>query len=170
MTVIKTKDFILRHVEPKDLEGYYEAETDPISKEMFMSYPKNLEEAKGDIEKHIRDNNTKPRVSETFSIIVKGKYAGYAKIQFNGFNSKGDEGRMHIAIHPAFRGIGLATKVVKAITKYGFKKYKFKRIFAQCKFINRAVARVNEKVGFKLEKIHEVDGIKKMWWVLERGG
>ena len=72
-----------------------------------------------------------------------------------------------MAVHPDFRGEGIATKAIKAITEYGFKKKKFDRIFAQCKFINKGVAKVNRRVGFKLEKIHIVEGIKKMWWVLE---
>lgn len=166
--IIKTKDFILRHKKISDLEGYYETETDELTKKMHMSFPKNLSEAKKDLQKSIKNYSEKPRLSESFTIEVNGKYAGSVTIQFQNFDVKGKEGRVHISIHPEFRSKGLATKVLKKITDYGFKKYKFKRIFAQCKLINKAIARVNEKVGFKLEKIHTVDGTKKMWWVLER--
>jgi RimJ/RimL family protein N-acetyltransferase len=166
--IIKEKGFILRYPKLEDVGGYYETETDPISKKMFMSFPANMDEAKKDLQKHIKDNKKKPLVSETFTIEVGGKYAGYAKIQFQNFDSKGNEGRIHISIHPEFRGKGLATKVIGTITEYGFEKYNFKKIFAQCKFINKAVARVNEKAGFKLVKIYVVEGVKKMLWVLER--
>lgn len=165
---LKGKGFILRHVKLGDLKEYYKTETDKISKKMFMSFPKNIEEAKKDIQKHIKDNKKKPITSETFSIIKNRKYAGYVKIQFQNFNPKSNEGRIHVTIHPDFRGKGLATKAIKAITEYGFKKYKFERIFAQCKYTNKAVAKVNKKAGFRLEKIHTVEGIKKMWWVLEK--
>lgn len=168
MKTIKTKDFALRHPKAKDVDGYYETETDPVSKKMFMSFPESLNEAEKDLQKHIKDNAKRPIVSETFSVIIDGAYAGYTKIQFQNFDSKSEEGRVHIAIHPRFRGKGLATKVIRTITSYGFKRYRFKRIFAQCKLKNNAVARVIEKAGFRLEKIHTIDGVQKMWWVLER--
>ena len=165
---IKTKDFLLQYPTLKDLDGYYETETDSLSKKMFTSFPKNKEEAKKDLQEHIKNNKKKPIVSETFSIIIDKKYAGYVKIQFQNFDPENDEGRIHVAIHPDFRGKGIATKVIKEITDYGFKKYKFKRIFAQHKAINKGVARINEKLGFKLIKTHKTEGVKKMLWVLER--
>jgi len=166
--MIKTKDFILRHPMKKDLNEYYETETDSLSKKMFNSFPVNLNEAKLDLEKHIKDNRKKLIVSETFSIVVKSRYAGYVKIQSQNFDVKSCEGRIHIAIHPDFRGKGLAKKVIEVITNYGFKKKKFKKIFAQCKFINKPLMNIIEKRGFKLEKIHNSGGVKKVLWVLER--
>ena len=168
MTIIKTKDFVLRHVQLKDLKGYYETETDEVSKKMFMSFPKDLDEAKKDILKHIKDNKNKDYVSETFSIIVNGDYAGYVKIQFQNFDRKSEEGRIHIAIHPKFREKGLATKVIKAATDYGFEEKNFKRIFGQCKAINKPLLKILKKIGFKKLKVHEVDGVKKVLLVLER--
>ena len=165
---IKTKDFILRHPLLKDLKEYYETETDELSRKMFMSYPKNIGEARKDILKHIKDNKEKPIVSETFSIVKNNGYVGYVKIQFQNFDPKNDEGRVHIAIHPRFRGRGIATKALKAITDYGFEYYKFKRIFAQCKFINKGVAKINKKCGFKLIKTYNSEGFRKMLWVLEK--
>ena len=58
-----------------------------------------------------------------------------------------------------YRGKGITTKMIKEITKYGFKKYKLKRIFAHVNVENKASAKVLEKSGFILE------GIEKKNWV-----
>ena len=45
------------------------------------------------------------------------------------------------------------TKVLKKVISYAFKKYKLKRLEAWTRTFNKAVARLNEKVGFKLEGV-----------------
>jgi len=64
--------------------------------------------------------------------------------------------------------MGLATKSLGEVIKYGLKK-KFKKIFAQCKAINKSVIKVNKKLGFKIVKTHvNGDGVKKILWVKEK--
>lgn len=166
---IKTRDFILRHFKLSDAKEYYESEIDALTKKMHTSFPKNFEEAKKEVSNKIKDYKKKPMVSEAFVIDIAGKYAGDVTLQYQNFDPKSNEGRVHITIHPDFRGKGLATNTLKEIMRYGFKKKKMKRIFAQCKAINKGVIRVNEKCGFKKVKTYVVDGgIKKILWVKER--
>jgi len=165
MTIIKTNEFILRPIILSDADSFFESMKDVETIKNFTSTPKTLSEAKLDIAKMIE--KSKLKVSEPFAIQVEGKYAGYVIIEYQNWNPKNDTGRVHICIHPDFRGKGLATKVLVEITNYGFTAYKFKKIIAQCKATNEGVAKANAKAGFKLDKIVKVDGIDKMAWIKE---
>lgn len=164
MTIIKTKEFTLRPLSMKDLDGFFETMQDEDTKNALMSFPKTIEEAKEEMQEMLQ--KVEDGISEIFTVVVDGKYAGSVTLEYQGFKPC-DEGRLHITIHPDFRGRGLATNVIKRILDYGFKKRKFKRIFAQCKASNKGVVRVNEKVGFTPVKEHVRQGVKKILWKKE---
>ena len=166
MTTIKTKNFVLRPLKISDAKLYFEVMQDEETKKNMESVPDNLAEAKQEIKNYLKQ--VKEKGSEYFSIEVNGKYAGNVALQPQNWDFKTDEGRVHLWIHPDYRRKGLATKALNEVLKYGFKK-KFKRIFAQCKAINKGVIAINKKLGFKRVKtfVNE-QGVKKILWVKEK--
>ena len=53
MTIIKTKEFILRPVRLSDAKAFFEAEQDKESRKNFMTTPKTIEEVKKEIKEDI---------------------------------------------------------------------------------------------------------------------
>jgi len=152
-TILKPKSrrFILRHITSKDLNGYFESQQDKDAKKGFMRVPKNLKEAKKELQEKL--NALKKKTGETFAIEINGEYVGYVEI--HDLNQKYHEhkGIIGYCICKKFRGKGIATEAVKLVTDYAFKKYKLKRISGWCRTFNKASARVLEKARYKLEGI-----------------
>ena len=136
-----------------DVQAFFECQQDKQAKMGFMTTPKTLAEAKKEVKEKIAEYKKKKPHSESFVIDVDGNFAGF--IAIHDLHEKYFEHRAKLSycIHPNFRNKGLATKAVKAITPYAFKKYKLKRFWAWCRTYNKASARVLEKAGFKLEGI-----------------
>jgi [ribosomal protein S5]-alanine N-acetyltransferase len=162
MKRINGEGFILRSIGLKDSKGYWEVMQDKETVKGFISVPHSLEEAKKEVEEHIL--KSKQGITEVFTILVEGKYAGNVKLDYQNWDKSSSEGRVHLWLHPDYRGKGLATKALKKLIDYGFNKKKMKVIYAQCKKSNKAVCKVNEKVGFKKVEDRMVDGVKKVWW------
>jgi RimJ/RimL family protein N-acetyltransferase len=146
MVRIKTRDFILRPIRIEDAEVYLELHKDKYSKRNFMSVPKNLKEARKEITEGVKGGTT-------FAIEVNGEFAGFIHLELNKKPHYKHSADVGYGIMPQFRGKGLATKVLKAITSYGFNKLGLKRIWGSCRTFNKASARVLEKAGYKLEGI-----------------
>lgn len=151
--IIKTKDFILRPIRMSDLDGYFECQQDKETKKGFMSVPKDIKEAKKELEMKVNDLNKEKPFGEAFAIEVKGEFAGY--IELCHLNEEHCEHKCEISYcaHPKFRGKGITTRGVKLVTEYAFKKYNLKRISGFCRTFNKASARVLEKAGYKLEGV-----------------
>jgi len=143
MTIIKTKEFTLRPIRLTDAKGYYECHQDDEAKANFRSVPKNTDEAK----KEIKES----KGNKEFAIIVNGSFAGFINLELTKHPIYKHSGTVSYGIHKDFRGKGLATKVLKKITSYGFNELKLKRISGMCRTFNKASARVLEKAGYKHE-------------------
>ncbi len=146
MLVIKSNDIILRKITltKKDVLGYLECHKDEDAKKNFKRIPRNLNEAK---------NELKRKHANTFVIETDGKFAGFINLDLTDDPTYKHSANIGYGIHKDFRGRGLATKAVKSITEYGFKKLKLVRISGMCRTFNKASARVLEKAGYKLEGI-----------------
>ncbi len=166
MAIIKKSDFILRPIKLSDSKAYSETMQDEETKKGFMMTPASFKEAKIEVQEMIDKSKTK--ITEVFTIEIDGKYAGNVKLDYQDWNPSSDKGRVHLWIHPDFRGKGLATKALSALVEYAFNERKFKTLYGQSKVSNAAIAKVFRSVGFTLEKIHTVEGIKKHWWSLQR--
>src|SRR3989338_8953504 len=153
MTVIKTKDFKLRHVKLSDARVFFEAEQDKEARRNFMTTPKSVKEVEEDIKNEISQYEKEKPTSERFTIELNGKCAGW--ISINQLNTPFFEHKAKIdfCLHPEYRGKDIMTKIVKKVIDYAFKKYKLKRLEAWTRTFNRTVARLNVKAGFKLEGI-----------------
>jgi len=157
MTLIKTKDLILRHVKLSDSKILFEIEIDKENIKNMMSYSDNIEAIKDSIKQNIKEYKKSKPHEELIMIETSEGVAGY--ISIHGLNKPYIEHKAQIsyALHPNFRGKGITTKAVNLITKYAFKKYNLKRIEASCRTFNKASARILEKCGYVLEGIHKKD-------------
>lgn len=163
---IKGEGFILRRIKLRDSKGYWEIMQDKEAIKGFRNVPHSFEEAKKEVKDHIK--KSKQGITEVLSIFVEGKYAGNVKLDYQNWDKTSDKGRVHLWLHPDYRGKGLATKALRRVIDYGFDKKKMKVIYAQCKKSNKAVCKVNEKVGFKRVEDRMVNGIKKVWWEIRK--
>jgi len=158
--IIKTKDFILRPIKLSDAKPFFETMQDPVTKKGLTTVPKNLEEAEQEIKENIKE--MKEKGSEVFTIEVKGKYAGNVILQYQNWDPTGKDGRIHLWLHPDYRGTGLSKKVLVQVLKYGFRK--FKRIYAQCKATNKRMIELLQELGFEKVKTHTLEGVKRILW------
>lgn len=166
MTIIRAKEFVLRPLKLSDAKPYFEVMQDKETKDNLESVPNTLNDVKQEIRDYLKQDKEKD--SEHFSIEINGKYAGNVILQHQNWDPDSDEGRIHLWIHPRYRGKGLATKVLEEVIRYGFRK-KFKRIFAQCKAINKGIIKVNKRLGFREVKTFVNEhNVKKILWVKER--
>jgi len=141
MVVIKTKEFILRPIRLSDAQGYLECHQDNDARKNFSSVPKTLAEAKKDLKKY----------KNVFAVEVNKEFAGFISLRLNKNPTYKHSAVIGYGIHKKFRRKGLATKVVKKITEYGFKKLKLKRISGYTRAFNKASQKVLKKSGYKLE-------------------
>lgn len=152
--MIKGKGLVLRHVKMSDAEVLFECEQDSEAKKNFMSTPKNVGEVKVGIRKNILEYKKKWPSRENFVIEVDGEVVGSVGIRSlsgESLQKKGAIGVVSYMLHLKFRGKGLASKALKLLTDYSFKKFKLKRITGRCRSFNKASARVLEKAGYKFE-------------------
>ena len=146
-----------------DAQAYFECVGDKKLKQALINIPENVEEVKKEIKIYIADFKKKKPFGEAFVIEVNGIVAGEISVHHLNIEHHEHKGEIGYAIHPKFKGKGLATKAVKLLTPYVFKKYKLKRVSGWGRAKNKASARVLEKAGYKLEGILRknkcIDGI-----------
>ena len=148
-----SKDIVLRHIELSDAEVFFEAEQDVDARKNFMRTPSSVKVVEEDIEDEIQEYGKENPSSEKFTILYKGDVAGW--IAINQLNNKFFEHRAKVdfCLHSNFRGKGIMFGVLKEVVSYAFKKYKLKRLEAWTRNYNKAVAKLCEKSGFKLEGV-----------------
>lgn len=151
--ILKGRGFILRHIRMSDLQRYWKCHKGKNIKQALLKIPKNLNEAKKELKGRIADLNKKKPFGETFAIEVNGEFAGYVDLHHLNIEHHEHKGEIGYCVHPDFRGRELATRAVRLLTPYAFKKYRLKRISAMGRLKNKASAYVLEKAGYKLEGI-----------------
>tara|TARA_Y100000310_G_C20675373_1_gene812737 strand:+ start:526 stop:1035 length:510 start_codon:yes stop_codon:yes gene_type:complete len=150
--------FKLRRPKKSDLDCYYENRNNiELDRGLFsFTYPYNKKKAVEDLDKLIR-NNEKANF-DVFFIDINGECAGEVGITEIFPKSKG---KIHYWLGKKYRGKGIMTRAVKLIVKYGFKKYKLRRIWGKARKHNKASQKVMEKAGFKLEGVLRKNVLKR---------
>ncbi len=167
MAIIKAKGFTLRPIRVTDARGYLECHQDDEAKANFTSVPTTIKEAEKEI---LEGKKRRNAINKKFAIMIKGKFAGFANLELTKHPRYKHSANVSYGIHKDFRGQGLATKVLKKITSYGFKELGLVRISGMCRNFNKASARVLEKAGYThegtLHKNKFIDGkyVDDMLW------
>jgi len=122
-----------------------------------VPYPYKLQDAKKWLGETLKEQKKKNPEKMSFAIVIDGEIVG--SIGFNKIvkNHKAEIGYWLARKH---WGKGIMPEVLKIISDYGFKKFKFKRLCAYVYSFNPPSMRVLEKNGFKPEGILKKD-VKK---------
>lgn len=147
MAVIKTKKFILRPPRPGDAASITKYIGDiKVSRNLSsVPYPYDIKDAKQWISKKLKDTS-----GETLSLLIEIEKEAVGCVSLERI-TRGHKAELGYWLGRQHWGRGIMTEAVKAVTDFGFKKYKLKRIQAHVFHFNKASARVLEKTGFKLE-------------------
>lgn len=138
---IRKKGFILQPIMLSDAQKYLECHQDKEAIANFSSIPKNVSEAKKELK------NAKNK----FAILVDKEFAGFIKLELNNHPRYKHQAIVGYGIHKDYRGRGLATQALKAITAYAFKNLKLKRVYGMCRTHNQASIKVLQKAGYTHE-------------------
>ena len=140
--MIKTRDFIIRPIRLSDAKAYLDCHKDKEARANFSSCPSTL----GSARKELQEKTTK-----RFAIEKDGFMVGFVTFKLNKHPRYKHSAIIGYGMHKDFRGKGIATKAVKAVTEYGFKKLGLRRISGMCRTHNKASIRVLQKAGYKHE-------------------
>jgi len=149
--IIKSKDFILRPFKKGDEFSLAKNINDKeiIRNTLIPFYPYKLKHAKDWVRKNLKEDKKKKPKMFNFVIDINGKVAGsigFAKIE-------GHRAEIGCWLTRKYWNKGIITKVTKLVTKFGFEKLGFKRIYGYVFPFNKPAMRVLEKAGYKFEGI-----------------
>ena len=153
------EDVLLRKISAEDVADFYEYITD---KEVvkFLSdseIPSSLESAKMELMYWASLYERKRSIYWAISDKSNGKLIGTCG--FNSWSKEHSRAEISYDLSTKYWNRGIMTKVVNAITKFGFDVMKVKRIQATIVTFNTASVRVLEKCGYNKEGILENFGV-----------
>jgi len=148
--IIKTKHFTLRPFKIGDAESVAENVNDKniYRNTLVIPYPYFLKDAKQWLRKLTKNQRRKILESVTFAIEIDGQAVGSISINEIKQEHKAEIGYW---LGEKYQGKGIMTQVIKEMTRYGFRKLKLRRIYAQVFLFNKRSMRVLEKNGYKFE-------------------
>ncbi|MBD3259728.1 GNAT family N-acetyltransferase [Candidatus Woesearchaeota archaeon] len=109
-----------------------------------IKYPFTLADAKKYIKKSLKDKD-----SHEFAVLCDGEFAGTVVLENPAVGKKTYE--LGYVVCKKHQGKGVASKAVKLMIDYGFKKMKINKIWAGVLSNNPASMKVLEKCGFRPE-------------------
>lgn len=112
-----------------------------------IPYPYKLKDAQSWINHNLKLDKKKKKNEINFAIDINGEVVGGIGLT----NIEDHKAEIGYWLNKNYRGQGIMTKVVKLMTKYGFKKLGLKRIYAFVFPFNKASIAVLKKAGYKYE-------------------
>ena len=151
MTVIKTKEFILRPYKKGDELSLRENINDKIiaRNTQRVPFPYTPKDAKEWISINLKERKKENPTKINFAIDINGEVIGSIGLH----DIQGHKAELGYWLAKKHRGKGIITLALKKITEFGFNKLKFRRISANVYPWNKASMRVLEKAGYKFEGV-----------------
>lgn len=152
MIEIKSKRFILRPLKKGDAESIAKhANNKIVSKNTAtIPHPYGLSDAEDWIKEKLIQYKVKNFADVVWAIEIDGEACGAIGLHKIRESHKAEVGYW---LGEKYWRQGIMTEAVKLVVKYGFKKFKLKRIWALVFVFNEGSKRVLEKAGFELEGI-----------------
>lgn len=152
MLIIKSKDFILRPFKKGDEKSLRENINNKkiYRNTLRIPYPYTSKNAQEWVVRNLKNQKKKNPEEINFVIDIDNEVAG--AVSFDKI-VKGHEAEIGYWLGEKYWGKGIMSKAVKLVTKFGFKKLKLKRIYADVYPWNKASMIVLEKTGYKCEGI-----------------
>jgi len=119
-----------------------------------VPYPYKIKDAFSFIKRGNSKNNTNEII---FGIINKETKELMGTISFVRINKKDNKSEIGYMIGKKFRNKGYVTEAAKLLLEYGFKKFKFNKIYINCAKENEASKKVIKKLGCKKEALLKKD-------------
>jgi len=150
MTVIKTKNFILRPFRKGDQASLIKnINNRKIARNtLHIPYPYKTSNARSWIDYNLRLDKKKKKREINFVIEIEGEVAGSVGLRDI---IMGHRAEFSYWMGEKYRGKGIMTSVLKEITKYGFNELKLRRLEIGIFPYNKASIRVAQKNGYKYE-------------------
>lgn len=148
---IKTKDFILRPFKKGDEFSLAKNINDKgiIRNTLIPFFPYTLKHAKDWVKKSLKEGKKKKPQIINFVIDINGEVVGsvgFSKIE-------GHRAMVGYWLARKYWNRGIMTKATKLVTKFGFEKLNYKRIYGYVFSFNKPSMKVLKKAGYKFEGI-----------------
>jgi len=149
--IIKSKQFILRPFKKGDEFSLAKNINDikVIRNTLIPFFPYTLKHAKDWVKKNLKEDKKKKPKMINFVIDINEEVAGsvwFATIE-------GYMAEIDYWLARKYWNQGIMTKAIKLVTKFGFEKLKFKRIYGYVFPFNKPSMKVLKKAGYKFEGI-----------------
>lgn len=151
MPKFKTKRLILREFKKTDWEAVQSYASIPEVVEFMPFGPNTPKDTKKFIASAIKESKKKQRTVFEFAITLKENKALIGSCRITIAKMKTRKAYIGYILHPDYWNKGYATEAAQELLKFGFKKLKMHRIFAQCRPENEASAKVMKKIGMQYE-------------------
>jgi len=146
---LETERLWIREFERSDYDAVYDYSSDPDVVRYMPFGPNTPEQAKGFLDRVMKNQNEENRVNYEMAVVLKENNVLIGGCRIN----KVDNIKAHIGyiFNKKYWGNGYATEIAKALLIFGFKELDVHRIYATCDIENIASKRVLEKAGMILE-------------------
>ena len=149
---LTTNRLIIRPINPKDAEDYFEfAKLPDVGPKAGWSPHESIHHTKMIIDNmNYFKPNHEPR---NFSIILKETNKMIGTIELYHFTMRDKQAELGYCVSPIYQNQGIATEACECILKFGFEELNLVRIEASAYVDNIQSIRVCEKIGLKKEGI-----------------
>ena len=167
---IETEKWIIRDIVPKDLDGIFELDSDPMVHKYLGKKPiKSKEEASAIID-DIRKQYEKNGIGRS-AIINKsdGDFVGWTGLKYEQ-NVRKDFSYYDLGyrLRQKYWGKGIASQTASIMLRYGFTTLKLKEISAGAHVENIASNRILQKIGMNYKETFLFDGAEHHWYSITR--
>jgi ribosomal-protein-alanine N-acetyltransferase len=168
--ICETERLLIREVQPLDVEGFFEMDSDPEVHRFLGNRPIESGMQAANIIEHIMDqykNNGYGR----WAVILKEtlEFIGWAgfKLEPNTVNGHANYCDFGYRFKRKHWGRGFATESALATLDYGLKEMKFSEVFAAAHVDNTASNKILKRLGFAFSEAFEYDGSTHNWYELK---
>jgi ribosomal-protein-alanine N-acetyltransferase len=152
MIILETKRLVLRHQVIEDLDALWALYCDPEITRYIPDAPRSYEEAREEVEWHMRGHPKNPQLGLWATIHKESdKFIGRCGLLPWTIDGQ-PEVEVAYLIGREYWGQGLGTEAAQAIVRYGFEKLNLSRLISLIEAENVASQRVAEKIGMAFEK------------------
>ena len=144
--VLRDGDLVLRAHRPEDAEGVVEQCVDPGTVlDTTVPSPYGREDAEGFVAAAAR--GWREGTAATFAVELDGRFAGSVDLRLH----EAAWAEVGYGLHPAARGRGVMTRVVRLVLGWGFDELGLAGVRWEARVGNEASRRVAQKCGFAVE-------------------
>jgi ribosomal-protein-alanine N-acetyltransferase len=171
---IETERLILRDLQPTDVDGIFELDTNQIVHQYLEKNPIKTKQQAVEIVQFITKQYKELGIGR-FATIEKstGDFIGWSGLKLNigekeALNGKQNFYDIGYRFIPRFWRKGYATESSKATLDFGFKKLNLETIYGAAEIDNIASNKILQKIGLQFINKFDFEGTKANWYELKK--